>query len=463
MLYLINNRILTKDRERTLVVSPISVGGTTFTVKAVDTNSWADNDWLIVGEIGTPTAEVLQVNGAISDGTSITVDNAGAGGSRFAHGVDEPVYRIDFNKIKVYRATTKVGAKTNLTTVEVMPDNFESRYEDTANTTGFGFVTFFNTFTNGESPYSDAIPYTGQTQAALASMIGKVRTLTDEQSTDFISDDDIVDGINDKQRDILNERLWTFNEIERSASSVAYQFEYDVDSDIKTLHTTRFRTAPLALVGEARWEMLHWNTNQTSSRPMAAAVWNKKLRIYPTPGDSAANTTLGVAITTTTATTINVVASSSFKKGDYYRFVIDSEVIYATNNTTTTFTGCLRGQEGSTAATHLIAATVTELDIVEAGQAVPVDLAQLNDETVVPEPIVVCYGVSADLCHGKLNKQTLGDRYDLKFKAGMEDLGNRFSIKMTSQPNRVKDPLETISDNGVWQDPNNYPTNVSAS
>lgn len=462
MLYLINNRILTKNRERTVTTSPVSVGATTLTVKAVDTNSWADNDWLIVGEIGTPTAEVLQVNGAVTDGTSLTVDNAGSGGSRYAHGVDEPVYRIDFNKIKVYRATTEAGAKTNLATIEVMPDNFESRYEDTANTTGFGFVTFFNTFTNGESPYSDAIPYTGQVQAALGRMITKIRSLMDEQSTDFVTDDDIVDGINDKQRDILNERLWTFNEIERSMSSVSYQFEYTVDTEIKTLHTTRFRTIPLALVGEARWEMLHYKTNQTSSRPMACAVWGGKLRIYPTPPDSAASTTLNGGITST-ATSMTVVSSATFLRGDFFRFVIDSEVIYATNNTTTTFTGLLRGQEGTTAASHLTAATVTELDIVQAGQATPVDLAQLNDETVVPEPIVICYGVAADICNGKLNKPTLGDRYELKYKAGMEDLRNRFTIKMTSQPGRIKDPLEVTSDNGVWQDPNNYPQNIQAS
>lgn len=462
MLFLVNNRILTQNKERTLLTVPFAAATTTITVKAVDNNTWADNDWLIIGEIGTPTAEVMQINGAVSDGTSLTIDNAGSGGTRFAHGVDEPVYRIDYNRVKFDYATTESGSKSTLATIDLQPENFETRYEDTAHTTGFGFASFVNSFSAATSPYSDGIPYTGQSPRSLAMMMSKIRGLVDEYQTDFLSDQQIVDSINDKQRDILNERLWTFNEIERSASSVAYVFANDISSDIKTLHTLRFRTIPLALISEARWEMLHWNTNQSSSWPMACAVWNNQYKIYPTPAESAYTTNLNGAINDA-VTTITVDNTSGMRIGDWYRFIIDSEVIYANNGSTQTqFTGCLRGQEGTTAASHLDDALVTERDMVMDGQAQAVDLVQLNDLTVVPESIVVCYGAAADLCNGRLNKPTLGDRYEVKYKAGMADLGNRFSIKMTSQPNRVKDPSEVIMDDGVWRNPNDFPYNVQA-
>lgn len=462
MLLLVQNRILTVNREKTFITAAVAVGATTLTVKAVDNNAWADNDWLILGEIGTPNAEVLQINGAVSDGTSLTVDNAGAGGARYAHSIDEPVYRIDYNQVRFARGTTTdPSAATTLATNQLQPDDFETRYEDTTNTTGYGFARFFNSFTNALSPWSDAIPYDGQSSQALASMINKVRTLTDEKMDDFLSDDEIASAINDKQREIINERLWTFNEVEYSASSVQYQFEYDKPTNIKTLHDVTFKTQPVANVGEARWKILNYLTNANATYPNFSTVWNNKVKFYPRPAGNAVTTALNGAITDS-ATTITVDSTASFSIGDYYRFIIDSEVIYATASTSTTFTGCMRGQEGTTAASHLDDATVTERDIVFDGQKVAVDLEAQNDETVVPEPIVICYGVAADFCNGKLQKPTLGDRWNNQFNKGMEDLRNRFTLKMTSQFGRVKDPREVVRDNSQPLSPNIIPQNVQA-
>ena len=462
MLLLVNNRTLTKDREKTFLTASVAVAGTTLTVKAVDTNSWADNDWIIVGEIGTANAEVLQINGAVSDGTSLTVDNAGSGGARYAHSVDEPVYRIDYNQIKFYRGTTTTSSSSSLlTTIELQPDDYETRYEDTANTTGYGFVRFFNSLTSAVSPYSDSIPYEGQTSYSLAKMIDKIRSLTDERADDFITDSEIVDAINDKQRDIVNERLWTFNECEYSASSVDNQFEYDKPELIKTLHTVRFDTKPLIKQSQMQWEISHWNTDTESDNPTHCTIWNNKVKIYPRPNASADTTTLNGAITSSD-TTITVVSTTSFKRGDYFRFIIDSEVIYATSSTSTTFTGCIRAQEGTTAASHLTAATVTERDIVFTGQKEAVDLENQNDETIVPEPLTICYGVASDFCLGSLQKETLGDRFQLKYDVGMKSLRDRFTLKLTSQFSRIKDPREVVSDSGQIRDPNWSPTNVTA-
>lgn len=462
MLLLVQNRILTKDRERTWLTQSCAATATTITVKSVDTVSWQDNNWIIIGEIGSANAEVLQINGAVSDGVSLTIDNAGSGGARFAHSVDEPVYRIDYNKIEFSRATTETGSKTVLSTVELQPENFESRYDDQSNTTGFGFARFYNSFTAAFSPYSDAIPYTGQSARSLAKMIDKVRTLIDERDDDFISDGEITDALNDKQRDILNERLWTFNETELSASSVANQFDYDKPDEIKTLYSVRFATEPLANISQARWELLHWKTSQSTTTPTHVTIWNNKVRIYATPQSSAQATTLSGAITASD-TTIVVASASGFLVGDYYRFTIESEVIYATTLSTATFTGVLRGQEGTTAASHADGTAVTQNDIVYTGQAEPVDLEELNDETVIPEALVLCYGVAADFCNGKLNKPTLGDRNELKYKDGIESLRNKYTLKLTSQFGRVKDPREVITDNGVIRNPNDYPQNVTAS
>lgn len=460
MLLLVNNRALVKDREKTWLTASVAAAGTTLTVKAVDNIAWADNDWVIVGEIGAPNAEVLQINGAVSDGTSLTVDNAGSGGARYAHAANEPVYRIDYNQVRFARGTTTVGADaTTLATNQLQPDDYETRYEDTANTTGYGFARFFNSQTSALSPYSDAIPYAGQSAKSLAKMVSKVRALVDEQEDAFVTDAEIADALNDKQRDVVSERLWTFDEGERSASSAADTFEYAVPSAFKTLHTVRFRTEPLRRIGESRWESLHWDTDSTSSSPTHCAVWADKVRVYPRPSAAAAADQLNGAVSDT-ATTLTLDDTGDFKRGDYYRLVIDSEVIYATAATSTTFTGCLRGREGTTAASHADDATVTERDIVYAGQLAAVDLSAQDDETVVPEPLVLCYGVAADLCLGKLGKPTLGDRYEAKYLAGMAGLRDRYTLKVTSQFGRVKDPREVPTDDGTLRNPNDYPSSV---
>jgi len=157
MLFLVRNAELITNKERTYLTAAVAVGGTTLTVRAVDSNAWADNDWVIVGEVGTKNAEILQANGAVSDGTSLVVDNAGSGGARFAHAINEPVYRIDLNQVFFYHNT--IDSTTGLTTLasnrELQVDDEYTRYDDTTQTSGYGFLRFYNSQTAAYSAYSE--------------------------------------------------------------------------------------------------------------------------------------------------------------------------------------------------------------------------------------------------------------------------------------------------------------------
>ena len=462
MLFLVNNRLLVEDREKTYLTAGVKSTATALTVRGIDTNAWADNDWVIVGEIGTSNAEILQVNDAsLADGTTLTIDNAGSGGCRYAHAPGEPVYRIDYNQVRFFHASTATGSQSTLTTIEIQPDDEYTRYEDTTQSTGFGFVKFYNSQTTALSPSSDAIPYAGQGAKSLSKMIEKVRTLADEEDESYLSDEQITMAINDKQRDILGERMWSFNEVERSQSAVANQFKYDIDTDIKTLHSIRFDTQPLVSMSQQDWESHHWDTDTSTTTPSHVAIFDRDIKIHPRPSASAASTTLNGAITASD-TTITVASTSSFKRGDFYRFIINSEVIYATNSTSTTFTGCLRAQEGTTAASHSDSDTVTERDIVYTGQLYPTDLDSQSDETVIPEPLVLCYGATADLCLGRLNKPQIGDRFEAKYQAGLQNLRKRYSVKLRGQFGRIRDRMEVPSGRDKFYNPNDYPQNVTA-
>lgn len=462
------NRALVDDRERTFLTAALAADATAVTVIAVDSNAWADNDYIIMGEIGSPTAEILQINGAVTDGVALTIDRLGSGGARFAHSIGEPVYRIDYNQVEFNRSTTdSVSGVSVLTTSEIQPDDEYTRYEDTGSSTGYGFVRFKNATTGAFSSYSDGVNYESSGAGSsydprtLWRLRKRVRVLLDEDRPNSkLTDDMIRDAINDKQRDIAHFRLWSFYEYERSFSAVANQHAYDIPATVQKLYNATFKTQPLVPINYDTWKLWSWDTNSSVARPFNVCIWNRQLLLYPRPSTAATTTTLGAAITSATDTTITVVSSSSFRRGDYYRFIIDSEVIYATASTSTTFTGCLRGQEGTTATTHLIAATVTERDIVFTAHVEPSDLIDTQDRTAIPESDVLAYGAAIDLAP-LVEKQNMLTFLEAKYATKTKELEGKYAVKFSSRFNRIKTAEEKLDDSMVAKNPNLYPSSIT--
>lgn len=475
MLLKVYNKSLVQDKEKTYLTAAAAAAATTLTVVSTDQNSagasstWANNDYMIVGEPGTENAEIMQLNGAIASPTSMTIDREGqAGGLRYAHSIGEPVYRIDFNQVIFYNnsANTVVGA-TALATINIQVDDEFTRYEDVVNSTGYGFARFVNATSAAYSSYTDGVNYeVGQESSSrdpqtLWSLRKKIRLLTDEPDDTRVSDEQIDEAINDKQRDIAHQRLWSFYEGEKTLSRIADQFAYDYPSKTQKIHSVRVDTQPIIYWSKRMWDERHWNNDNETDIPTHYTIWNKQLLFWPRPTSAADSTTLGAAIVSATATSITVADSSSFKRGDYYRFIIDSEVIYATEATSTTFTGCLRGREGTTATTHLNAATVTERDIVMNIHVEPTDLIDTQDRTEIPEPDVLAYGSAMDLAL-LIGKETLHDRLKIKYDMGIKSLESKYSVKQSAQFGRIKDMNEMTSDSATYiENPNNYPQNIS--
>ena len=460
MLFLVRNHELIKDREKTYLTADADAAATTLTVRAVDTNSMADNDYLIIGEIGTENAEVMQINGTVADGTSLTIDRSGAaGGLRYDHSVGEPVYRSDYNRVEFLRNTTDTSVgSSQLALNEVQPDDLYTRYEDTSNTTGFGFSRFNNATSSANSAYSDGIPYTGYGPRSLGRMLRMVRRHLGEPDFTFITDEDIIEEIDEKQRDVAHERLWPFYEDIFSLSTVAYQREYDIDDDVVVgkPHTVVVRAEPIAKIDAHRFDTLHWDT-ATTGDPTHCSVWNNQLRFYPTPSDAAdtdlINNASGI---TATATTITVDSTSGFAPSG--RIIIDSEVIAYTNISSTVFRGGTRGMEETTAATHADDATVTERDIIYTANREPNELLDPNDQTLIRDPLVLVYGAAMELAAGKMNNESLHDRIKIKYDQALTKLRSKFGQKYTSTNFRIKDKSEVVTDLGRFKDPNDPPS-----
>ena len=462
------NKSLIQDREKTYLTSPIAVAGTSANVKAVDSNAWADNDYIIIGHIGAGNAEVLQINGAVSDGTSLTIDNNGSGGSRYAHAANEPVYRIDYNRVEFNRNTTDTTTGvTVLTTIEIQPDDSYTRYEDGSNTTGFGFLRFNNQTTGGFSSYSDGVNYEGGEISSstdprtLWSIRKKVRSLldlVDDPTESGVTDEEIDQAINDKQRDIAHLRFWPFYEVTRSFSSVANRSYFTVPGSVNKIHTLAVDSQPLAWLDRTEWELLHWDTSR-SGDPTHFSVFENELHLYPIIASAATSTALNGALSAT-ATTAVVTSNSGFRMAPTVRIIIDDEVLVCdATSGTTQFTGCRRGQEGTTAASHSNAATVTERDVVYTAHIEPSDLIDTQDRTLIPEPEVLAYGSAADLALS-LEKETLHDRLNLKFVSKLKELEDKYGKKQSAKFPRIKDKDETVLKSSRLVNPNEYPTDI---
>lgn len=469
------NRALIQDVERTYLTAACAAASTSITVVATDlapagtsSTTWSDNDYMIIGEIGQEGTEIMQVAAAVTSATSITIDREGsAGGTRYAHPAGTPIYRVDFNQVEFSHATTDSTSSVSvLATLRLQPDDEFTKYDDQSNSTGYGFVRFKNETSSAYSSYSDGVNYevsgekSSRDPRTLWSMRNKVRQLLDELDSTKLSDEMVDNAINDKQREIAHMRLWSFYEGERSFSAVADQFAYDIPSTVQKVHGVRFDTQPLVYINKANWDIKHWDSDTSVAKPYNFCVWDRQLLLEPRPSTAAASTTLGADISTATATSITVASTASFNRGDYYRIIVNSEVIYATASTSTTFTGCLRGQEGTTATTHTNGDTVTERDIVYTAHVEPTDLIDTQDRTEIPEPDVLVYGVVMDLAP-LVNKQELIALYESKYNARIKMLEDKYSVKQTAQFGRIKDASERMQDFSYKSDPNRYPTSIN--
>src|SRR3990167_5727672 len=147
-----NTDLLVRGKPLTYLSSASAAAATTLTVESIA--SFATSDYLLLGEIGTERAEIVQIHASTSpSGSTITLVAAGA---LYAHDEGTPIYKIDYNRSEFSRATTETGSKSVLATSALTIDLMDTIYDDTTNTTGFGFWRFNNSTTAVFSGYSDA-------------------------------------------------------------------------------------------------------------------------------------------------------------------------------------------------------------------------------------------------------------------------------------------------------------------
>ncbi len=178
--------------EKTFLRENVSLEATTLLIK--NAGNFVINDFIVIGTIGTETAEIRRIDSISSDLREIVITEK----INFNHGKLEPIQVIRFDKRKFYRSDSEDGAYSHLSSegspVDIQVDIPEgTRFEDaTGNNTHYYKATYWNSFSGDESSLDDAVASKASDVDHYTS-IYRIRQEAGMLENDFITSD-IIDS-----------------------------------------------------------------------------------------------------------------------------------------------------------------------------------------------------------------------------------------------------------------------------
>jgi len=149
-----DNRGLTSNGKKTYLAANTSSAASSLTV--ISNSGFSTNDYLLIENFGSETAEIVKVSGTSGD----TVINIVGTSTKFAHSDSSTIIKIPYDTVRFYHTTsTTFSAGTPLGTVDVNPQNINTVYEDSSHGSGYGWFIFINSTTPANSAPSNPIPY----------------------------------------------------------------------------------------------------------------------------------------------------------------------------------------------------------------------------------------------------------------------------------------------------------------
>lgn len=262
----------------------------------------------------------------------------------------------------------------------------------------------------------------------------KVRERLLEPSARFFTDAQIKAFINDGYADFIGRTKWA--ERLSCQPAVANQYEYNLPSNTIKVKKIRwedqYRINPKKefefdnIVGQAN--------DSTNSRPHIYTLlpWDLKIRVYPIPSAASPETTMndsgGIS---SSDTTVTVTSTTDFPTTG--RLIIESEQILYTGKTSTTFTGLVRGDGRTTAASHADGLAVKLGSIQVYNTYMPADMSADTDLPAFnPEyhEALVWYAVNI----GQYKRQ--------RFKEGAEAFNQYMDFVKRAERDRLQESLE---------------------
>lgn len=246
--------------------------------------------------------------------------------------------------------------------------------------------------------------------ATTANMVTDVRSRIVEPTASYFTDAEIVRWLNQAYKRFLAQTEWT----ERCTAirTIANQFQYDLgDTCIKVQDvrwTDQYKVWFRDLEEFGRYA--GQSSSMTGPRPYMYRMMpggNNIIRIYPKPSGTAASTTITDCSVSGSATTINVVSTTDFPSYGRLLNSNTSEQILYYAKTSTSFTQCVRGDGGTTAASLSLGNTLYHAPLEVYNVYQPSDLVSGSVNPVIPD--LYCEALINYACHIAMLKR---ERYD---------------------------------------------------
>lgn len=164
---------------------------------------FAIDDYVVIGEIGSESAEIGQID-SISSATSITLkSNLG-----ILHGASQSLTKIPYNQIKIYYDTTSAGSFANQiagSPAGITVDESETKLNDPVGSSARWYkFTFFNSTTAAETSKADSIAVQGGIAQELFTL-EELKQEIDLKPSDKSHDADLLKVIAAVTSKIINE------------------------------------------------------------------------------------------------------------------------------------------------------------------------------------------------------------------------------------------------------------------
>lgn len=190
----------TDTLEKSYLSNPYSVGTTTILIRNSD--RFMANDRIMIGEMGLEATEVVTVSSVNIDEQTLVI-----GSTFFPHSADDPVYRLRYDQVKIYRSTSGLsGAYSLLTTVNLDVDNADlsTKYDDTTGTTSYYYKTsVYNSISTLESSQTDPIQGSGYRRNQVGYLIDQILTEVNDPQEQHVTRSEMLGYFNDVNDDLL--------------------------------------------------------------------------------------------------------------------------------------------------------------------------------------------------------------------------------------------------------------------
>ena len=184
---------------------PVSATGTSLTF--ADNSGFVDNNYIILGDVGGETTEIVKIDAAVSAGTAVTTTAC-----VFSHGYGTKVTLIRYNQVRIYGSSTSDDTSPSdytsaLIDLDVSNGNNVHRVP-TADVEDYYYARYYDEDATAYSPYSDSVAATGLTANSRGEMKQEFLSIYNEQMDDLVTPDWLDRAINRWQRELSKRRKY---------------------------------------------------------------------------------------------------------------------------------------------------------------------------------------------------------------------------------------------------------------